>query len=77
MPKRRAVWLWPFLSAERLLPWTQSSRARASRHPLHPCTKPDRTALIGSRGWGKVTHSAFHEDNSLPVISSSLSISVL
>jgi hypothetical protein len=48
-----------------------------SRHPLPPCTNHDRLALVGSRGWGKASHPAFHEDSSLPVIFSSFSISVL
>lgn len=69
--------VWPFPSGERLVPWTQSSRARASRHPLPPCTNPDRMALISPRDRGKVSHFGFHEDNSLPVIFSSFSISVL
>ena len=48
-----------------------------SRHPLPPCTNHDRLALVGSRGWGKASYSAFHEDSSLLVIFSSFSISVL
>lgn len=77
MPKRRVVWVWTFPSAERLLSLTQRSRARVSRHPLPPCMSHDRLALIGSRGWGKASHPAFHEDRSLPVIFSSFSISVV
>jgi hypothetical protein len=48
-----------------------------SHRPLPPCTTPDRLALMGSQGRGRVGYIAFHDESSLPVIFSSFSISVL